>query len=934
METDLDLPDDLIHTEVMQHSNNTSSEKIPSQEKNFDYSPSLNEENESSTSYSKSPLQNTIYDNESMAFTKIIPSVIENDKENIHVPPIAEKQTERVIHNFSMDFTEVVSNSIHQKVKELDCVKICIQETEDQDDDGMELTLEYEAESKSQNGLNETKFNNISMEMTTAIPSLRLQTSDNDDPEIDNFTRRTSTMEKTSLVPSIAIQNQGHSSNLVHWDDEKTSLFRNSMEFTTAVPSCFGNQNVPQSTQLNTGGVLSPHKSMEFTSVVPSILPTTVVNQENLHNRKILSQNKSMEFTTAVPSCFGNQNVPQPTQLNTGGVLSPHKSMEFTTVVPSIFPGQNNESGDLEDNSAKIFSSLPVKSSFNSPDSSETSEKRRKLTIPDMGLVETKSTAECQTNFENCSHIGVEEKLRRSDGISLLKMELTEPFFVTPPLENHCSSQLETLSPQITVNVNKTISRDSNIGQNNSLIERTSIPCEFPLPPSLSLCNPFLDTSKPESIKYIGLDESEAGKVASGFSGEKGLNETKEDFNVSDKIKNAEENEAEVKDVEEVNEDVGNKTYISNNESSVNSTIGEGRLHNFFIGNNSKTIENEEPPSFLNLSISVENSGNELSMNVNEELTKNQERLEKQKVDLEKASGIGRKRSYEASGICKTENQVEESLKRCSFEKAGSPNEMPKQMTEMSRQRRTFVVNPANPSELDNSLKITESIKTVIGGEKLKERTELRRTFVLEKGVVIADSNTTINRFKDNVESSENASNKRTKKRNSTGNSVKGIENSTCEPSINYNNTKNDNSKKESHDRFTFVINKLNLNSQNDVPLVEEPESKDESLTNVDVSEGDISCPRIEIENYPREIDDFQKQILNREEKNQDGLFRNDLERSIEEDPFCLLLDNIRSYAQRYLSFHYLFIIHIYYEIPIIYRVNISEMIVYGTCDF
>lgn len=926
MDTDIDLPKVLICTNVMQNPNNTTSDEISSEEKSLGYNPSLDEENVSTAFYSKSPFQNTIYDNETMAFTKILPSVTQNVIENTYVHTNEEERTERVIHNFSMDFTEAVPNYIYSKAKELNCAQICFQGSEAQEDDDVEVTGESESENESQNGnTNETKLNDMSMEMTTAIPSVCLQTSvedgdeddnEGDESQIDNFARRNLSMEMPSVVPSIPIGSKDHFLDLVqiHRDDERTRVFRNSMEFTLAVPSCFA---------------------------VPSSFPKQTAESTALEDTS--TRSKSMEFITVVPSLLSAKNTESRDLENNSARLVPNKLIEFAAIVPP---------------------SLSVESRLNLPNSNEMSENRRMLSIPEMKLSGTESsTIGYQTNFENCNHIGVEQTLRRSDGISLLNMELTEPLLHNTPREAYYPSKFETLNRQSIIKVNETISRASFIAKNNLLVpdfqenflnEDTSVTQIFALP--LSPCYSFLDKLKSENkIENIGLGESDAGNIISSLSdvkenavleeevikGISGLDMANEVLNVTEKIISVTRSEDKAKGFEEVNEDVGNKNCISDNDSSIDLSKSTDKINNFFLENNSRIIENEEPPSFLNQSISDDNADEELKIE-NKGLTKSQEVLNIQKKDLKEVSRMTRKRSYEASGILETENQVEESLKRCSFKK------------------------------IDKQTVNKLSTITVVEGEKAKGRTELGRTFLLEKGVVIADSNTSINRFQMNVASLKKVSKKKAKKRKiseictnasensiiSIGNSINVNENSTRETSVNFDNKKDENSKKEGHDRrYAFLINKdMNLNSPKENRIVKESSILDdedshkknnvsckdpgtirenpsiplceteikneteknlneninkvdflqykihhESMTNFNVPEGDISCAEMEIENSPNEMKYFQKEVLNCEEINQYELPRNDFKISTEEDPFSVLVDNIRSNAQRCL---------------------------------
>ncbi|XP_033210051.1 protein PF14_0175-like isoform X2 [Belonocnema kinseyi] len=993
MDTDTDLPNVLICSNVIQNSNNKKSVEVLSREKSLHHNLSLEEESVSTAFCSKSPFQNTIYDNETMAFTQILPSVTQNGIENTYDRPHEDGRTESGIHNLSMDFTEAVPNYIYLKEKESNCAQICFLETEAQED-------------KSQNrNKNKIKLNDMPMEITTAMPSVHLKTSvedggdDNevDESETDNFVRRNLSMEMTSVVPSIPVLRQDNFSDMVQadTDDERTRVFRNSMELTIAVPSYFGNPDASHYVQLSTGEVLPRHSSVEFSSNVLNFLSPNDINQGNSLNRTVLSRHESMDFFAISPISLQKQISESCDLMDKSTRLFRSKSMECNTEAPSsfskktaeskvrsIFSEKNTESRGLERNSARLFpnklieftaivpSSLSVESSLNLPNSNEISEKRRRLSIPEMDLAGTESpTIGYQSNFENCNHIRVDHTRRRSDGISLLNMELTEPVLHNPSREAHYPSQFETFNRQDSSNVKERIGRASFIVKNNlsvpdfhenSLNDDKSVSQIFAL--SVSRCYSFLDKLKTQNeIENIGLGESDAGNIISSFSdgkenvvvdeevikGISGMDVMNEVLNVTKKIKSVTRSEDKVKDVEESNEDVSNKKCISDNDCLVDLSKIKNKINNFCLENNSRIIENEEPPSFLNHSVSDDNADKEFKFE-NEGLTKSQEVLNIRKSNLKEVSIMTRKRSCKASGIRETENQVEENLKS-SFKK---------------------IEKRANTQELDNLIKIAESATTAVEGEKIKGRTESEGTFLLEKGVVIANSNTSTKIFQADVASLEKVIKKKANKRKingvstnaiensiiSIGNSINVKENSTYETSVNFDNRKDEYSKREGHDkRYASVMNEdINLNFTNKNRILEESfiledensykknifscknpgtirenpsitfceteikndaeknlngninkisflqyKYHDESVTNFNVSEADISGAEMQIENLPNEIGKFQKQVLNCEAINQYELPKHDFKTSTEEDPFCVLVDNIRSNAQR-----------------------------------
>ncbi|XP_043466954.1 uncharacterized protein LOC122501501 [Leptopilina heterotoma] len=270
--------------------------------------------------------QETICDNETMTFTKALPSVSQNDKENIYV----HSQESNKIQDLSMEFTEAVPN----------CILV---NQADSEESSMDLTLAVD-------GNNETLLNDMSMEMTTAIPLKPLRFLD-------------VSMEITSAIPCMPIVEENRLLKLAPGEDDncsksvqqtapnKTLSQDLSMEFTNVVPRSLGELYSEKGPPNKT---LSQNMSMEFTEAVPRSLG----NYNS--GSKTLSQNESMEFTNVVAHC--SRNV-QPIVANK--TLSQNVSMEFTEAVPRIhghhFSGNGPQNKTLSQNVSMEFTGVVPK---------------------------------------------------------------------------------------------------------------------------------------------------------------------------------------------------------------------------------------------------------------------------------------------------------------------------------------------------------------------------------------------------------------------------------------------------------------------------------------------------------------------------------------------------------------------------------------------
>lgn len=384
-----------------------------------------NMQQEMRNSSSQIVFQETICDNETMTFTKALPSVPQNDKENIYIPSGESNGSEDV----SMEFTEAVPN----------CIRV--------DEDSMDLTLAVD-------GNNETLLNELSMEMTTAIPSKALKRLD-------------LSMEITSAVPCMPIVEgnrnfppDGDDLRSVQQATNKTLSQDLSMEFTEAVPRSgnqlfrnktlsrnesmeFTNVHCSKNVQLVSNKTLSQNASMELTNVVPRAHGD--LYSASGPSNKTLSQNVSMEFTTMVPRTIEIfTNIQSSVPINKT-LLSQNESMEFTGIVPKTLCSQNEsmEFTNVE-NEIDPLTSEPVASPINdSPgklkltDSNQLSEKenetglltnkRRRLSEnPSENSLENIQNLRSESTLKNGQH-DFGQTLRRSE--SVVNSELTEPIF-------------------------------------------------------------------------------------------------------------------------------------------------------------------------------------------------------------------------------------------------------------------------------------------------------------------------------------------------------------------------------------------------------------------------------------------------------------------------------------------------------------------------
>ena len=932
-DTNLNSPSILNHTNATKSPGNSPREQT-SQAPISHYSAALDDENVSSLAfYSEVPFQDTIYDNQTMTFTKILPSVPQNNKENAYAHPNSEERTERNFHNLSIDFSKTAHQSSLLKEKKSANLQLLLREKEAQEGD-MEITLETEKENVDLiSPENKTKLNDTSMEMTSAIPSASLETFN------DKLAQTNLSMEITSVVPTMPIIG----------NDERNRIFRHSMEFTTTVPSGIGNQDTFQSKLTDPRyEITSPNKSMEFTLVVTSALETensSNLKKGNIKNKTILSQNRSMGFPT---------------------------------VVPSSFPMQNFKCNDLGDKSERlflqksmVFTSLPIKSSSNFTDTGELTEKKRRISSPRMEM--ESFNAGHDSNFESCSYIGVEQRLRRSDGISILNMELTEPLFHDPLQENLCSSRLETMNPENNVNEDESTKNDTKILQNNSF--ELDVP-EKSLTENIgvfqacvpSLINSALDELQKENISHertyvenrnlrrdiiITLSEEHADEIQEKEVYAKNNSVLKDGefnslLNVTTEIRNISEN-----------------VTFSNAKFTSFEVLNESEdgTSDFFICNESKTIENIEPPSFLF------NQSSRDEQSINKILVENEVVLENQKEDLAETSiivrkrfydvsnileqegnadknlgtnfiqqiesneersweqtGVNRERSYETIGILEKNYDAEKELK-INYIQQGEPKREFSKQTEIGRSRRTFVISKREANVSENAINIDEPVKITVQDERLKAK----RTSVLERGALITESNSSVKIF------------------DAIGNPVEKVS-----PIL----SKSISSNREIPDRrYTFVINKEeNIKSKNGMAtaepnaletrkffegntsskkivltrndpslFLEEKEINDKTEIKSDKkidcvnflqseiypeSEFNFNCPESGVSCSAKFVDDYQKQgqeriqihVEDEEYKNiKEPITDNQKMATMIEDPFSILLENIKSCEQMYV---------------------------------
>lgn len=723
-------------------------------------------------------LQETIYDDETMAFTKVLTSVPQNDKENMFVLPRGGERPNKTVTNLSIDFTEPVPHYIHLNAEHLD----------NNQEDNMELTLEAQVD-ESIELCNETKLNEMSMEMTTAIPSTSLIIPD-------------LSMEMTCAVRSMPIV-EHH--------------FPNFLQVEQAVPPNSENQCVFQSNPS-----LSPYSSlcpqtMEITRPITSVLPTNHFphsTQSFIPNRTILSQNEYMEFSNAIQrnhlqeNCeietLTNENQQKSYESNVDNLPAVSKqhnvsnfqiqqdentkffrnSMEFTAIVPyssqnpNVFQAEPlSSSHDTVFHSKQVESTLPI--TYVSP--TDNSSRKIKPIAAYRTILPQNESMDC-TDVIGKSIIIHDKSQDQTNPFTSSKsfqqksceLSITNtPSTIEKSFDASDTDQLATKRRKLS-NPNVNSIKEKNNLENVSIFQNCSrhdleqvlrrsdgvsfLSCE--ITESIIQGNKILvEDNMTSNILHISSKELRRNQE-NLFSDDMGVSQVRapslspcnfvlDDSETKD-IQSPNLNEK----VEDIVDYVVDVSCSFNNDKKVSSTlpIEKERNHNNFMRNDeSLLIEYEEPPSlYFDISNQVEHSTQEVSSII--ELNSSKKLL-----------GARRKRSHgeRESKVSTNDSKIAEQIaenpkcrrtfvisKQNEIESVSSMqlNDIVKNFLETSNCRRTFVISTKNETRFENMTRLIKDAKNLMGraknlldksgvtNQKIQSAIEsLRRVYMQEK---------------------------------------------------------------------------------------------------------------------------------------------------------------------------------------------------------